>query len=53
MKDALHMQGAKLVEFGNKDLVTSDDLEKSITDKTVAVHYVANETINDPNVLTM
>ena len=36
--------GAKLVEFGNKDLVTSDDLEKSITDKTVAVHYVANET---------
>ena len=45
--------GAKLIEFGNKDLVTSDDLEKSITDKTVAVHYVANETINDPNALSL
>ena len=45
--------GAKLVEFGNHDLVTAKDLEESITDKTVAVHYVANETVNDPNALSL
>ncbi|MEC9451550.1 MAG: aminotransferase class I/II-fold pyridoxal phosphate-dependent enzyme, partial [Chloroflexota bacterium] len=45
--------GAKLVEFGSKDQVTKDDLERSIGEKTVAVHYVANETINDPSALTL
>jgi L-seryl-tRNA(Ser) seleniumtransferase len=45
--------GAKLVEFGSKDKVTKNDLEKSIGDKTVAVHYVANETINDPDALSL
>ena len=43
----------KLVEFGSKDQVTKDDLERSIGEKTVAVHYVANETINDPNALSL
>ena len=41
------------VEFGSKDQVTKDDLERSIGEKTVAVHYVANETINDPSALTL
>ena len=45
--------GAKLVEFGSNEKVTKDDLQKSIGDKTVAVHYVANETINDPNALSL
>ena len=45
--------GAKLIEFGSKEKVTKDDLEKSIGEKTVAVHYVANETINDPNALSL
>ena len=45
--------GAKLVEFGSKDLVTADDLENSITDKTVAVHYVANETFSDSQALSL
>jgi D-glucosaminate-6-phosphate ammonia-lyase len=45
--------GAKLVEFGSSEKVTKDDLQKSIGDKTVAVHYVANETINDPNALSL
>ena len=45
--------GAKLIEFGGQDLVTSSDLENSITDKTVAVHYVANETFSDPQSLSL
>ena len=45
--------GAKLVEFGSEDLVTAADLENSITDKTVAVHYVANETFSDPKALSL
>ncbi len=45
--------GAKLVEFGDKDKVTPDHLENSITEKTVAVHYVANETYDDPNELSL
>ena len=45
--------GAKLVEFGSEDLVTAEDLENSITDKTVAVHYVANETFSDPQALSL
>ena len=45
--------GAKLVEFGSEELVTADDLENSITDKTVAVHYVANETFSDPQALSL
>lgn len=45
--------GAKLVEFGDKDKVTPDHLENSITEKTVAVHYVANETYHDPNELSL
>ena len=45
--------GAKLVEFGSEELVTADDLENSITDKTVAVHYVANETFSDPKALSL
>jgi len=45
--------GAKLVEFGDKDRVTPEHLENSITDKTVAIHYVANETYHDPNELSL
>ena len=45
--------GAKLVQFGSKEKITKDDLEKSIGDKTVAVHYVANETFNDPQSLSL
>ena len=45
--------GAKLVEFGSQNLVTAADLENSITDKTVAVHYVANETFSDPQSLSL
>ncbi|HJN58919.1 MAG: aminotransferase class V-fold PLP-dependent enzyme [Dehalococcoidia bacterium] len=49
----LTLAGAKLVEFGNKNGTNRDDLESSITEKTVAVHYVANETFTDPNVLSL
>ena len=45
--------GAKLVEFGSKEKVAKSDLEKAIGDKTVAIHYVANETISDPYALTL
>ena len=49
----LTLAGAKLVEFGNKNGTNRNDLESSITEKTVAVHYVANETFTDPNVLSL
>jgi len=45
--------GAKLVEFGTKDKVTTSDLEHSINEKTVAVHYVANETFTDSDALSL
>ena len=49
----LTFAGAKLVEFGNQNGTNRDDLESSITENTVAVHYVANETFTDPNVLSL
>jgi len=49
----LTLAGAKLVEFGTKEGTKRSDLESSITENTVAVHYVANETFSDPNVLSL
>ena len=49
----LTLAGAKLVEFGDQNGTNRNDLESSITERTVAVHYVANETFSDPNVLSL
>jgi uncharacterized pyridoxal phosphate-dependent enzyme len=49
----LTLAGAKLIEFGNQNGTNRNDLESSITENTVAVHYVANETFTDPNVLSL
>ena len=49
----LELAGAKLVTFGSETETTKQDFEKAITDKTVAVHYYAEEQRIDPNALSL
>lgn len=50
----LELAGAKLVEFGDENGTTEDDLRNAISDRTAAVHYVVYEQKpTDPNVLTL
>ncbi|MCH7970090.1 MAG: glycosyltransferase [Chloroflexi bacterium] len=50
----LELAGAKLVEFGDENGTTEDDLRNAISDRTAGVHYVVYEQMPaDPNVLTL
>ena len=49
----LQLAGAKLVELGNAEGTTRDDLEKAISSKTAAVHYYAEEQEPDPHALPL
>ncbi len=50
----LELAGAKLIEFGDENGTTEDDLRNAISDRTAAVHYVVYEQKpTDPNVLTL
>ena len=49
----LELAGAKLVTFGSENETTKKDLENAITDKTVAVHYYADEQRIDPSALSL
>jgi len=50
----LELAGAKLVEFGDDNGTTEDDLRNAISDRTAAVHYVVYEQKpTDPHVLTL
>lgn len=50
----LELAGAKLVEFGDEDGTSEDDLRNAISDRTAAVHYVVYEqNPTDPKVLTL
>lgn len=49
----LNFAGAKLVEYGTEEGTSEADLEAAINDKTAALHYVANEKISDPAVLSI
>lgn len=50
----LELAGAKLVEFGDENGTTEDDLRNAISDRTAVVHYVVYEQQpTDPNVLTL
>lgn len=50
----LELAGAKLIEFGDENGTTEDDLRNAISDRTAAVHYVVYEQRPvDPNVLTL
>ena len=49
----LQLAGAKLVEFGNADGTTREDLEKAIGPKTAAVHFYAVEQEPDPEALPL
>ncbi|HIF13025.1 MAG TPA: aminotransferase class V-fold PLP-dependent enzyme [Dehalococcoidia bacterium] len=49
----LNFAGAKLIEYGTDEGTSEEDLEAAINDKTAALHYVANEKIKDPSVLTI
>ena len=50
----LELAGAKLVEFGDENGTTEDDLRNAISDRTAAVHHVVYEQNPfDPNVLTL
>ncbi|MDP6666783.1 MAG: hypothetical protein QF357_05225 [Dehalococcoidia bacterium] len=50
----LEMAGATLVEFGDENGTTEDDLRNAISDRTAAVHYVVYEqNPTDPHVLTL
>ncbi|MGA0275896.1 MAG: hypothetical protein ACO3L6_07675 [Dehalococcoidia bacterium] len=49
----LELAGAKLVEIGDENGTTEDDLRNAISDRTAAVHYVVYEQRPvDPKVLT-
>jgi len=50
----LELAGAKLVEIGDENGTTEDDLRNGISDRTAAVHYVVYEQRPvDPKVLTL
>ena len=50
----LEMAGAKLVEIGDDNGTTTDDLRAAISERTAAVHWVAGEQNPvDPNLLTL
>ncbi len=50
----LELAGAKLIDVGNEDGTTANDLLKAINEKTAVVHYpVYEQNPVDPNVLTL
>ena len=50
----LELAGAKLIEFGDENGTTEEDLKNAINERTAAVHYVVYEQKpTDPNVLTL
>lgn len=50
----LELAGAKLVDAGNDDGTTEDDIRAAITDQTCAIHVpVAEQSPTDPNVVTL
>ena len=49
----LQLAGGKLVEFGDSDGTTREDLEKAIGPKTAAVHFYAVEQEPDPKALPL
>jgi L-seryl-tRNA(Ser) seleniumtransferase len=50
----LELAGAKLVEYGDENGTTEDDLKNAISDRTAAVHHVVYEQKPfDPHVLTL
>ena len=50
----LELAGAKLVEIGDENGTTEEDLKNAINERTAAVHYVVYEQKpTDPNVLTL
>ncbi|MDP6416418.1 MAG: hypothetical protein QGG54_15525, partial [Gammaproteobacteria bacterium] len=50
----LELAGAKLVEFGDENGTSEDDLRNAISERTAAVHYVVYEqNPTDPKVLTL
>jgi L-seryl-tRNA(Ser) seleniumtransferase len=49
----LELAGARLVEFGNDDATTREDLETAIGSQTAAVHYYAVEQSPDPDALSL
>lgn len=50
----LELAGAKLIEFGDENGTSEDDLRNAISDHTAVVHHVVYEqNPTDPNVLTL
>jgi D-glucosaminate-6-phosphate ammonia-lyase len=50
----LELAGAKLVEVGDENGTTEEDLRNAISDRTAAVHYpVYEQQPKDPNILTL
>lgn len=50
----LELAGAKLVDAGNDEGTTEDDIRAAITDQTCAIHVpVAEQSPTDPNVVTL
>ncbi len=50
----LELAGAKLVEVGDENGTTEDDLKNAISDRTAGVHYpVYEQQPKDPNILTL
>ena len=49
----LELAGARIVECGSDDGTSADDLERAISERTVAVHYYIVEEALDPSVLSL
>ena len=49
---ALELSGGKIIEVGTEDGTTEQQLEDAINAETAAVHYMADERIDDPSLLT-
>jgi L-seryl-tRNA(Ser) seleniumtransferase len=49
----LELAGARLVEFGDQERTTAEQLETAIGPKTAAVHYFAVEQSPDPDALSL
>ena len=49
----LNFAGGVLVEYGDDGGTTEADLRAAITDRAAALHYVANERVNDPSILSI
>jgi len=49
---ALELAGGRIVEVGTEDSTTEEQLLDAITPETAAIHYMADERIVDPGLLT-